>query len=335
MTCARLALAAIERAYPYQLVHVVGGDGEVATPRALHPIFWGAYDWHSAVHGHWTLAAFARRWPDEPLAGEARAALARSLTAAAGAGELAHLARHPHFERPYGLAWVLALHAELAAGAFAAEAAAIDGLARLAADRLATWTGRLSHPVRVGTHAQSAFALALAIDWARATGEPATEAALIAGARRLHGGDRGPMLHLEPSGEDFLSPGLGAAALMARILAPGALAAWLDRALPELALDGGGLAPIAPSDRADGRLVHLDGLAASRAWMADEIAAALPPSDPRVAILEGLAAAHGRAAIDALADQGYAGAHWLGSFALRMLIARAGREGRLVRPMPE
>ncbi len=316
---AALALAAIHRPHPYHLTHVVADDVAV-TPRGLYPIFWGAFDWHSAVHGHWTLAAFARRWPAHPLAAAADAALARSFTADAWAGELAYLRAHPSFERPYGLAWLCALHAELAAWPRAAGwAADAAPLAALATERIAAWLDRLPHAVRAGTHAQSAFAAALTIDAARATGRAAIADRLAAAARRLHRDDVGPALHLEPSGEDFLSPGLGAAALMARVMTPPELAKWLDRALPELAAIA--WAPPRAADRDDGRLVHLDGLAASRAWMARELAAALPVDDPRVGRLRGLADAHLEAAVDAIAAPSYAGGHWLGTFVLRAALA--------------
>ncbi len=316
---AALALAAVHRPHPYHLTHVVADDDAV-TPRGLYPIFWGAFDWHSAVHGHWTLAAFARRWPAHPLAADAEAALARSFTADAWAGELAYLVAHPSFERPYGLAWLCALHGELAAWPAAATwARHAAPLAALAAARIAAWLERLPYAVRAGTHAQSAFAAALAIDWARATGAPEIAERIAAAARRLHDGDRGPALHLEPSGEDFLSPGLGAAALMARVLAPAELAAWIDRALPELATIA--WPPPRAADRDDGRLVHLDGLGASRAWMTREIAAALPAGDARAAGLRDLADHHLAAAIAAIASPSYAGGHWLGSFVLRALLA--------------
>ena len=316
---AALALAAIHRPHPYHLTHVVADDVAV-TPRGLYPIFWGAFDWHSAVHGHWTLVAFARRWPAHPLAADAEAALARSFSTDGWAGELAYLQAHPSFERPYGLAWLCQLHAELGAWPRAATwATDAAPLAALAGARIATWLERLPHAVRSGTHAQSAFAAALAIDWARSTRQPALAARLADAARRLHDGDRGPALHLEPSGEDFLSPGLGAAALMARVLPPVELATWLDRALPDLAAIR--WSPPSSPDRDDGRLVHLDGLAASRAWMALELAAALPIDDPRAPLLVEMAADHRAAALDAITAPSYAGGHWLGSFTLRALLA--------------
>jgi hypothetical protein len=321
---ARMALACVHRAYPYQVQHELDGDEDVAAPRRAHPVFWGCYDWHSAVHGHWTIAAVARRFPRAAIADDARAALARSFTAAAIAGEDAWLARRPLFERPYGLAWLCALHAELAAwDEGAAWAARLAPMAHRARARIVAWLERLSHPTRVGTHAQSAFAAALVIDAARTTGDDDVAARVSAAGVRLHGGDRGPALHLEPSGEDFLSPALGAAAVMARALPAGELAAWLARALPELDDDAAvrALAPPVPADRADGRLVHLDGLCASRATMLATIARALPAGDRRRGSLAALADAHADAALAALAAQGYQGAHWLGTFALAMRLA--------------
>lgn len=317
---AALALACVHRAYPNQIVHVLDGDDDVAPPRALHPVFWGCFDWHSAVHGHWTLAAFVRRFPDAPLAAHARAALATSFTPAALAGERAYLERRPAFERPYGLGWLCTLHRELHLWARVdAEVAAWAGdlapLAELSARRVAGWLERLTHPTRVGTHAQSAYGAGLVLDWARTVGEDALAARIAAEAMRLHGADRGPALHLEPSGEDFLSPSLGAADLVRRVLAPDELAAWLSRALPELDL-ANVLVPAQPTDRTDGRLVHLDGLNASRAWMLRAVARALPETDARRVILDEAAAAHTGAAIDALAAQSYAGGHWLGTFAM-------------------
>ncbi len=331
---AALALACVHRAYPNQIVHALDGDDDVAAPRALHPVFWGCYDWHSAVHGHWTLAAFARRFPAAPGAAAARAALTTSFAPDAVEAERRYLERRPGFERPYGLAWLCALHGELAGWAADGDddrgAAAIAGgwarqlapLASLAARRIAGWLEQLTHPTRVGTHGQSAFATGLVLDWARATGDDALAARLAAAAWRLHGDDRGPALHLEPSGEDFLSPALAAAELVARVVDATTLAGWLDRALPDLA---GALTPPRPRDRQDGRLVHLDGLSASRAWMLARLESALPAADPRRPWLAARANEHAAAALAALAGQTYVGAHWLGTFALYLRIATAVR----------
>ncbi len=329
---ATMALECVHRAYPNQIVHVMERDDELAVPRALYPVFWGCCDWHSAGHGHWTLAAFARRFADAPLAATARAALATSFTREGLAGEHAYLAQRPAFERPYGLAWLCTLHRELAAWGANGDggdaevggwAGWLEPLAALGARRVAGWLERLTHPTRVGTHAQSAFGAGLVLDWARAVGDDPLATRIEASARRLHGGDRGPALHLEPSGEDFLSPALGAADLMRRVLPADELAAWLARALPELT-DTDWLEPPRPSDRSDGRLVHLDGLCTSRAWMLAAIARALPPDDARVDVMRSAAAAHETTALAALAAQSYAGAHWLGTFAMYLRVGDDG-----------
>jgi hypothetical protein len=303
----------VERALPYQLVVALSDEEEVRPPRELTPIFAGAYDWHSAVHSHWALVRLRRH-----VAAETRSAidalLGRRVTAEAVAREVAFLDGRPGFELPYGLAWVLALAAEARAQGVRRP---IERLEELARDRLVRWLGRIPAPIRSGEHSQSAFANALAIDWARGAGDREAEAKLIDAAERLHGGDRDAPLHWEPGAHDFLSPTLGAASLLARVRAPDDFARWLDGFAP--ALGRRAMNPVQAIDRHDGKLVHWDGLNLSRAWMLVEIARALPPGDPRVRVLEDLGANHRRAGLSALDDMSYAGAHWLPSFAVRAL----------------
>ena len=301
------------------------------TPRELTPAFWGCFDWHSAVHGHWLLARFARTEPDHALAERARAALDESFTAERLAGELAYLRMRPTFERPYGLAWLLALHAEVNACAASGRVPLatrweLGPLAELVAERFREWLPKLRFPIRTGVHSQTAFAIGLGLDWARAVGEREMEAFFTSVARAHHEADRDLPLHLEPSGEDFLSPSLGAADLMARVLTPPELARWLDRALPSLPRDGHGsfLAPVAVSDPADGRLAHLDGLNLSRAWMLRRVAAALPSEDRRVAALSAAADVHRAAGLAAIGGEHYEGSHWLGTFAAYLESAGTG-----------
>jgi len=324
-----LALACVGREFPYHVAYLVRGPDDVRRPRDLTPAFWGCYDWHSAVHGHWTLARGLRVCPDAPFAPAARAALGRALTPERIAGELAFAQPRPSFERPYGLAWLLMLDAEvraLAAVEPAGWAAALRPLAALAADRLRGWLPKLSHPVRVGTHAQTAFSLGLVLDAAERTGD--TSLAELARARAVDwfGRDRDLPLALEPNGEDFLSPSLAAADVLRRVLSPAAFAAWLSAALPGIAEDGatGWLAPVTPSDRADGRIVHLDGLSLSRAWMLEAIAGALPEGDRRIASLRETSGLHARAGLEAVTGERYEGGHWLGTFAM-YLVTRAWR----------
>jgi hypothetical protein len=314
---AGMVLPAVHREYPNKLAHVLHGDGDVRPPRELTPVFYGCFDWHSAVHGHWTLAALAQRFPDAAFAAAARRALDHSFTPAAIAGELAYLGApgRSGFELPYGLAWVLALAAELGDTPWRAALAPLEDLA---ADRLAAWLPRLPCPIRSGEHTQTAFAMSLMLDWARVTG--ATDIAHLV-ERRAHdfyADDRDAPLGYEPSAYDFLSPALAEAELMARLLDAVDFARWLGAFAPRLALS-----PVATVDRRDGKLVHFDGLNLSRAWMLAGIAAALPIDDGRRDALAELADAHGQAGLLGLASTSYAGTHWLASFALRWLAAAA------------
>lgn len=327
---ARLALDCVHREYPNKIAHVLQGDADARPPRELTPAFYGCFDWHSAVHGHWLLARLARTFPAEPFAGEARAALAKSLTAANVAAEVAYLTGEGRetFERPYGLAWLLQLAAELREwddSEAQAWAAAIEPLERAAADRLRSWLPKLSHPIRAGEHSQTAFAFGLALDWARGAGADRELAALVEErARALYLGDRDCPLGYEPSGEDFLSPCLAEADLVRRLLPPAGFAAWLGGFLPGLPLGGGAgwLPPAVVTDPTDGKLAHLDGLNLSRAWMLDGIAAGLPAGDPRAAALRDASAAHRASGLAAVTGEHYEGGHWLASFAVYLVTGR-------------
>lgn len=338
-----MVLACIHREYPVHIVHLVRGPADVRAPRELTPAFYGSFDWHSAVHGHWTLARLARLAPDAPWRPGAMAALAESLIPARLAGELAYLSGEGRqgFERPYGLAWLLQLAAELRewtrspavedAGALAARAwlVALEPLESLAADRILALLDRLPWPVRGGEHAQTAFALGLALDWARAAGRDEVTRVVRARAERYYGADRDAPIAYEPSGHDFLSPALGEADLMRRVREPQSYVAWLERFLPE---PGGRavqrwLTPVVSPDRADGKLSHLDGLNLSRAWMLEGIVNALPASHPWRGPLADAARRHAAAGLASAPSEHYAGAHWLGSFAVYLLTRRGLTEG--------
>ncbi|MFO0980184.1 MAG: DUF2891 domain-containing protein [Planctomycetota bacterium] len=326
---ARLALACLQREYPNKIAHVLNGDGDVRPPRELTPAFYGCYDWHSAVHGHWLLVRLLRCFPAAPFAAEARAVLARSLTPEHVAAEVSYMNAdgRTSFERPYGLAWLLELHLELAEWddpQAPAWASTLAPLARAAADRLASWLPKLAYPVRSGEHSQTAFALGLALDWARSQHQASMEALLSARALAYFAQDRDAPLRFEPSGEDFLSPCLAEADLMRRVLAPDAFAAWLRTFLPDLPRDGsaGWLAPAVVTDPSDPKLAHLDGLNLSRAWMLRGIAAGLPEPEPRRAALLAAAAAHARTGLAAVTGAHYEGGHWLGSFAVYLVTRR-------------
>jgi hypothetical protein len=302
--------------WPYQLVALVRGDDEALSPGARTPLFASCFDWHSSVHNHWALVR-ARPLLEGARADAADQVLAASFTPERVEAERAHLAANPGFELPYGLAWLWTLGA-------AAPATPLAPIVALARERLIAWARRLRAPIRSGEHTQSMFAMALALDAARATGDGAAEGALAAAALRLHGTDRDAPLHLEPSAYDFLSPALGTSWLMLRVLPGAGFARWLDGLAPTL---GRGFVPVpvASEDRADGKLAHWDGLALSRAWMLGAIARALPDGDERTGPLAASAREHLACGLAALDVSTYAGAHWLPSFAIYALIAEGGR----------
>ena len=334
---AGLALACVHKEYPNKMAHVLQGDDDVAPPRELTPAFYGCYDWHSSVHGHWLLARLARLFPEAPFASEARAALAESLTPEHVAGEVAYLAGEGRvsFERPYGIAWLLQLAAELrewSAGdeAGAAQAArwsaALEPLERLAADRIREWVPKLTNPIRIGEHDQTAFAFGLILDWAEVAGDDDMVELLTERTRDFYLGDRQCPLAYEPSGHDFLSPCLAEADLVRRVLPPAAFAAWLGGFLPQVPIDRSPwLEPAVVTDPSDPKLAHLDGLNLARAWMLEGIAAGLPEDDPRVAVLEATARAHREAGLASVTGEHYEGGHWLGSFATYLVTRRGVR----------
>ncbi|HXY40342.1 MAG TPA: DUF2891 domain-containing protein, partial [Vicinamibacteria bacterium] len=220
---ARLALACVHQEYPNKIAHVMTSDADARPPRVLTPAFYGCYDWHSSVHGHWLLARVARLLPGTPLAAQAQSALDRSLTAANLAAEAEYLQGKGRvsFERPYGLAWLLQLAAELREwGSPEARgwAKAAEPLERVAVARLLDWLPKLTRPIRIGEHSQTAFSLALVLDWARVAGDDTTRALVESRSRDFYGQDRDCPLAYEPSGEDFLSPCLAEADLMRRVL---------------------------------------------------------------------------------------------------------------------
>jgi hypothetical protein len=329
---ARLALACVHQEYPNKIAHVMSGDADARPPRELTPAFFGCYDWHSSVHGHWLLARVARLSPGAPFAAEARAALGRSLTASNVAAEVAYLEGKGRvsFERPYGLAWLLQLSAELrewGSPAAKAWAAALEPLERAAVGRLVDWLPKLTRPIRIGEHSQTAFALGLVLDWARVSGDEETRRLVESRSRDFYGHDQACPLAYEPSGEDFLSPCLAEADLMRRVLSAAAYARWLSGFLPSLPRDGRGdwLEPGVVTDPTDPKLAHLDGLNLSRAWMLEGVAAGLPPGDARIPSLRAAAAVHRERGLAAVTGEHYEGGHWLGTFAVYLVTSRGLR----------
>ncbi len=305
----------MHREYPNRIGHLMGSDADVRPPRQLTPAFFGCFDWHSAVHAHWLLARLCRLDPNAGYATEVRRALARAFTVEHVAAEVRYVATRPAFERPYGMAWLLQLVAELHEWDDADAASWRETLRPLedhAAGVFETWLPKLTHPVRSGTHDQSAFSLGLVHDWARITGATALRALVEHRSTAFFDQDRDAPLAYEPSGHDFLSPSLAEADLLRRFLPPADYLTWLDALLGDFDLQ-----PVTVADRADGHLVHLDGLNLSRAWMLEGIGSVAPS-----ARLAAMAERHRTAGLGSLDGLTYAGAHWLATFVGYLVTGR-------------
>jgi len=334
---AALALKCLHQEYPNHISHTLNGAADARPPHELTPAFYGCLDWHSDVHGHWLLVRLLRLNPDAPFAAAARAALNQSFTSDNIDAEASYLrgAGRASFERPYGLAWLLELSAELRRwdDPDARRWSGVLGpLETEVVARLESWLPKLQYPIRIGEHDQTAFAFGLIWDWAAVTGDGEMRKLLADAAQRFYRRDRNCPLAYEPSGEDFLSPCLAEADFMRRVVPPAAFAPWLSGFLPQIPHSAAAAAPRkAPAwlepgvvtDRSDPKLAHLDGLNLSRAWMLEGIAHGLPPGDARIAALLAAAARHGAAALPAVTGQYYEGGHWLGTFAV-YLTSRAG-----------
>lgn len=326
---ANLALACVGKEYPNKISHLLKSDADVAPPRKLTPAFYGCYDWHSSVHGHWLLARLIKTFPDAPFAKPAREALRKSLTAENLKHEAAYLRGEGRasFERPYGMAWLLQLVVELSEWDDPQAREMLTNLAPLeqaVRDRLTTWLGKLSHPVRIGEHNQTAFALGLMIDYAWATKNEQIGEVAVNKAHEFFARDRDCAMNYEPSGEDFLSPCLGEADAMRRVLSPDEFPKWLSEFLPRIPATAktDWLPPVVSPDPSDPKLAHLDGLNLSRAWMLEGIVSGLPADDPRRPALIAAAEAHRRAGLAAVTGAHYEGGHWLGSFAVYLVTKR-------------
>ena len=326
---AKLALACVEKEYPNKISHVLNSDEDVAPPRKLTPAFYGCYDWHSSVHGHWLLVRLLRTFPNASFAAQAREALRKSLTAENLQQEAAYIRGEGRasFERPYGLAWLLQLCAELREwdDDKAREMAAnLRPLEDAAVERLKTWLPKLSHPVRIGEHDQTAFGLGLMLDYARSTKNDSFARLVTGSARKFFFSDKDCPLNYEPSGEDFLSPCLAEADVMRRVLPPYEFGRWLKFFLPQIPTmkNVGWLKPVTSPDPSDPKLAHLDGLNLSRAWMLEGIASVILPSDSRRNALSSAAEEHRRAGLAAVTGAHYEGGHWLGSFAVYLTTRR-------------
>jgi hypothetical protein len=298
---ARLALNCVTREYPNKIAHTMQSDADIAPPRILTPAFYGCYDWHSAVHGHWLLARLASLFPDAEFAAEAHATIARNITEENIAAEVLYFndASRAAFERPYGLAWLLTLAAELRSDV-------LRPLEEAVLERFSAWIKKLPYPVRSGEHSNTAFALGLALDSHSCD-------LFIERAKDFYLEDRNAPIDYEPSGEDFLSPCLAEADVMRRVLTQVEFVKWFAGFLPDLSR----VKPVVSPDPSDPKFSHLDGLNLSRAWMLNGIAQALDDS----LVLESIAKEHAEAGLASVTGEHYEGAHWLATFAVYLLTA--------------
>ncbi len=323
---AALALDCIRKEYPNKPEHVMNGESDVKGPAALHPAFYGCFDWHSSVHGHWMLVRLLKMFPDIPEAAEIRSALTKSFSAGNIETEVKYLHQpgRQSFERTYGWAWLLKLAEELR------DWESPDGrtwstnlrpLAEAVVERYLEFLPKQTYPIRRGVHPNTAFGIAFALDYARAVKNQALEALLIERSLSYFAEDSDCPAAWEPDGDDFFSPCLVEADLIRRVLSPDEFRRWFHSFFPRLA-DGEPkslLRPASVSDRTDPKIVHLDGLNLSRAWCMNGIARSLKEDDPYRGILLESAVRHAEATLPHVASGSYEGEHWLASFAVYLL----------------
>jgi len=323
---ALMALDHLNREFPNKLMHAMSGPEDAKTPRQLHPIFYGSYDWHSCVHGYWLLLRLIDKYPELPQAGQIIAIVEQHFTAENVAGEMAYLQQPQHkgFERPYGWAWFLRLVQQLNAMTLpqaAGWAKTLAPMTQFFEQAFCEFLPKATYPLRVGSHFNTAFALSLALEYARSVGNHGLTAQIEEAAKRWHLLDVNCQAW-EPGGDEFLSPSLMEAELMRRVLPQAEFSQWFSDFLPDLAQRQPQtlFVPATVTDRTDGKIGHLDGLNLSRAWCQRSLAAALPSGDPRIAPLRESAQQHLDSALDHL-DTDYMGQHWLATFALLALEA--------------
>lgn len=324
-----LALSCIHKEYSNKIAHFINSDEDIKPPRELYPAFYGCFDWHSSVHGHWLLVRMLNT-SDSVDRNSIIKKLDKSFSAQNIAGELANYQRKgmSSFERPYGIAWLFQLTAELRQSTFPEAKKWLKNLLPLeqqAMKNISEWLPKLSFPIRTGEHSQTAFAFGLMLDWSKIAGDKAFETLLTQRIKSLYIKDKNCPLAYEPSGQDFLSPCIAEADLMRRVMDKPTYAQWLNDFFPTLTAKSGSdwLVPGIVTDKSDGKLAHLDGLNTSRAWMLEGIISGLPQNDPRIAPLKLAVESHRKAGLDAvLGDMHYMGSHWLGSFAAYLQTQR-------------
>jgi hypothetical protein len=323
---AKLAIASLQREFPNKPGNVLTGPESILGPKKMHPAFYGCFDWHSSVHGHWMLIRLLKTNPQHPLNAESRRKLSENLTSDNIIAETVYFdeKENKSFERMYGWAWLLRLIDELhtwddPAGKQWRES--LKPLESKIVELTKSYLPRLRQPVRTGVHPDTAFALGQILDYSRTVHDKDFEALIVSRSRDYYLTDSNYNARFEPSGEDFFSQSLNEADLMRRVLRPDEFAKWFNQFLPELKNETKSklLEPVEVSDVTDGKLVHLAGLDLSRAWCMLGIARGLPPGDDRSALLFKSAAEHARVGLGYVFSGHYEGEHWLGTFAVYAL----------------
>lgn len=322
-------LACITTEYPHYAFAMDGPD-DLVPPSTMHPIFYGCFDWHSAVHSHWSLVRQLRVFDDHPMRESIIEAIDAGMTDANAEAEAAFFEDHPRFERPYGWGWLLRFVAELELWdepLAASWRSTIVPLERTIRGLVEHEFLTMDRPLRVGTHGNAAFGLGCVIDYARVVDAPELEAAATEAALRWYMDDTDYPLAFEPFGWDFLSPGLQEAETMARVLDRAAFVDWFEGFLPAVAADGSLLEPVAVDpDEGDGMAMHLVGLDLSRAWNLASLATVLD-EHPGADRLASSAHRHALTGLDGAFTTDYAGSHWLTSYALYLLTRGDGGIG--------
>jgi len=325
---ASLPLACLETQYPNKLNQTLSDPSQIKQPKALHPAFYGCFDWHSSVHGHWTLVYLLKNFPPLEEAEMIKKLLIDHLSAENIITEVNYFneAGNQSFERTYGWAWILKLAEELHTWdtPLARQLEAnLQPLTDHIVNAYLNFLPKLIYPIRVGEHSNTAYGLSLAYDYAQAFNDEPLNRLIKSSVNRFYAEDQGCPLTWEPSGFDFLSPCLEEANLMRKVYSPNVFKTWLSTFLPSILRSNFKLAPALVGDRTDGKLVHLDGLNFSRAWCLYSITKALP----EYAHLTIIANDHFNSSIDNVIDDHYAGAHWLGTFAIYALDASDSKKG--------
>lgn len=316
----QLPLNCIQTEYPNKLNQVIGGAEDLRSPKDLHPAFYGCFDWHSAVHGHWSLVSLLKQFPDLENKNVVLQMLSQNMSIENIETEVLYFngKHNGSYERTYGWAWLLKLAEELHTwdDPKARELEQnLQPLTDLIVNKYLDFLPKLKYPIRVGEHTNTAFGLSFAYDYAKNVGHSELKSLIESTAVSFYSNDQDCPITWEPSGFDFLSPCLEEAALMKRVLTNSEFKLWIDTFLPELRSKDFHIAPGEVSDRTDGKLVHLDGVNFSRAWCLNTIANGQPELDH----LNNLANLHINYSLPNLIGDSYEGGHWLGSFAIYAL----------------